>query len=109
MAILLPILVILILGLVAASQAYNAQLTLTHATREGVRVLAVSGDQVEAETATFAAATSLDATTLSVSAAVCEPGDPTSVSATYPFLYSIPFVGTRTLTLSSTAVMRCGG
>jgi Flp pilus assembly protein TadG len=109
LAIILPVLVVLILGLVAASRAYNAQLTLTHATREGVRVLAVSGDGAEAEAATRAAAPSLDAASLTISSTECNPGDPTSVSATYPFEYSIPFVGTRTLTLSSTAVMRCGG
>jgi Flp pilus assembly protein TadG len=109
MAILLPILVMLVFGLVTAARAYNAQITLTHATREGVRVLAVTGDQVQAEAATVSAATSLDPIDLSVSAAVCVPGDPTSVSATYPFDYSIPFVGSQTITLTSTAVMRCGG
>lgn len=109
MAILLPILVVLIFGLVTAARAFNAQITLTHATREGVRVLAVTGDQAVAEAATVSAATSLDPIDLSVSAAVCVPGDPTSVSATYPFDYSIPFVGSQTITLTSTAVMRCGG
>ena len=109
LAILLPVLVVLIFGLVTASLAFNAQITLTHATREGVRVLAVTGDQALAEAATVSAATSLDPIDLSVSAAVCVPGDPTSVSATYPFDYSIPFVGSQTITLTSTAVMRCGG
>lgn len=109
MAILLPILVMLIFGLVTAARAYNAQITLTHATREGVRVLAVTGDQAEAEAATVSAATSLDPANLAVAAAECVPGDPTSVSASYPFDYSIPFVGSQTITLTSTAVMRCGG
>ena len=109
MAILLPILVMLIFGLVTAARAYNAQITLTHATREGVRVLAVTGDQAQAEAATVSAATSLDPANLAVAAEVCVPGDPTSVSASYPFDYSIPFVGSQTITLTSTAVMRCGG
>ena len=109
MAILLPVLVILIFGLVTASRAYNAQITLTHATREGVRVLAVTGDQAQAEAATVSAAVSLDPANLAVAAAACVPGDPTTVSASYPFDYSIPFVGSRTITLTSTAVMRCGG
>lgn len=108
-AIILPVLVVLILGLIAASRAYNAQLSLTHATREGVRVLAVTGDEAEAIAATVAAATSLDPADLSVTTTACVPGDPTSVSATYPFEWSIPFIGSRILTLSAEAVMRCGG
>jgi hypothetical protein len=109
MAILLPILIMLVLGVVTASRAYNAQLTLTHATREGVRVLAVTGDQAAAVSATVNAATSLDAGDLTVVAGGCEPGEPTEVSASYPFEWSIPFAGTHHVTLTSTAVMRCGG
>lgn len=109
MAIVLPILIMLVLGIVTASRAYNAQLTLTHATREGVRVLAVTGDQNAAVAATVAAATSLDPNDLTVVADICDPGYPTQVSANYPFEWSIPFAGTHHLTLSSTAVMRCAG
>ena len=109
MAMVLPILVILVFGLVTAARAYNAQLTLTHATREGVRVLSVTGDQDEAVAATVAAATSLDSVAMSVSAAECVPGEPTQVTASYPFDWTVPLVGSSTITLNSTAVMRCGG
>ena len=51
----------------------------------------------------------LDPNLLSVSTTACNPGDPTSVTATYLFTYQIPLFGTATLTLDGVGVMRCGG
>lgn len=109
MALILPLLLLLILGLVEFSRGYNARLTLTHATREGVRVLAISGDPATAAAATLAAATPLDTSQITLSTTDCTPGDPTSITASYPFSYSILFFGSGTVTLETTAVMRCGG
>jgi Flp pilus assembly protein TadG len=108
-AIVLSLLVMLVFGIVEFGRAYNAQITLTHATREGVRVLAITQDSAAARAATAGAATTLDPSKLTISTAECSPGYPTQVVASYPFFLSIPLVGERTLTLSSTAVMRCGG
>jgi Flp pilus assembly protein TadG len=108
-AIVLSLLVMLLFGIIEFGRAYNAQITLTHATREGVRVLAITKDASAARDATINAATTLDPAKLSISTTECSPGYPTSVVASYPFFLSIPLVGERTLTLSSTAVMRCGG
>ncbi|MFQ5947583.1 MAG: TadE/TadG family type IV pilus assembly protein [Acidimicrobiia bacterium] len=108
-ALVLTVFVLLVFGIVEFSRAYNAKVTLTHATREGVRVLAVTQDSGSAVTATVNAATSLDPALLSVSTTACVPGDPTSVAATYPFTYNIPLFGSATVTLKSEGVMRCGG
>lgn len=110
-AIILPILLLLILGMVAFSRAYNAQITLTQASREGVRVLAVTqGDEAKAIAATQGVAeTTLDITQLGIATTACEPGDPTSLTATYPFTLDIPLWGITTIDLSATGVMRCGG
>jgi Flp pilus assembly protein TadG len=109
-AIILPILLLLIMGMVEFSRAYNAQITLTQASREGVRVLAITKDANQAITATRnVAATALDETQLTVSTTACNSGDPTSVTASYPFTYAIPLYGTATFDLSATGVMRCGG
>ena len=105
MAIILPLLIILIFGLITASRAYNAKLTLTHATREGVRELAIHGDEEEAVAVTRAAATSLDLNRLSVETTECVTGDPTEVTGKYQFLWSIPLVGEHTIWITSTAVM----
>jgi Flp pilus assembly protein TadG len=110
MAIILPILVLLLMGIVEFGRAYNAKITLTHATRESVRVLAITGDADQAETRLKDAASNpLDPDLVGFSSTVCEPGEPTSVTATYPFSYDIPLFGSATISMSSTAVMRCNG
>lgn len=109
-AILLPILLLLIMGMVEFSRGYNAQITLTQASREGVRVLAITKDPAQAIIATEnVAATTLDISQLSVTTTACNSGDPTSLTAAYPFTYDIPLFGTATIDLSATGVMRCGG
>ena len=113
LALVLPILVLLVFGIVEFGRAYNAQVTLTHAAREGARVLALTRDAGAAETAAVGAATSLDPAQLSVTSDSCDPGLPTQVTLSYDFTYDIPLLGsdtlTLTLTLTGTGVMRCGG
>jgi Flp pilus assembly protein TadG len=109
MAIVVPLLLVLILGLVEFARGYNAKSTLVHATREGVRELAITGDADSARATTRAAATSLDPTLIDVTTTECEPGLPTTLTARYPFTYSILFIGSGTIDLETTAVMRCGG
>ncbi len=108
-ALILPLLILLVFGIIEFSRAYDAKVTLTHAAREGVRVLAITKDPVAAIDATINAAPALDPNLLSVSTTACNPGDPTSVTATYLFTYQIPLFGTATLTLDGVGVMRCGG
>jgi Flp pilus assembly protein TadG len=108
-ALVLTLLVMLVFGIVEFGRAYNAQVTLTHATREGARTLAVTGDSAAAASATLGAATSLDPSLVTVSAGSCSPGATGTVTASYPLSYDIPFVGAATISLSSTSVMRCGG
>lgn len=110
MAMVLSLLVMLVFGIIEFGRAYNAQVTLTHATREGVRTLAITGDRDAAVDATYKAASStLHPEFLAVTASNCDPGQPTNVQATYQMEISVPFFGDRTLSLNSTAVMRCGG
>ena len=108
-AIVLPLLVLLIFGLIEFSRGYNAQVTLTHAAREGVRTYAITQDFGQGQTAAIDAATGLDGAALSVSATACNAGDPTELTITYPFEYDIPFFGSATKTLTGKGVMRCTG
>ena len=108
-ALVLTLLVMTTFGIIEFGRAYNTQVTLTHAAREGVRVLAITGDQGAAITATEDAAASLSTTSLTVEADPCTPGFPTEVRASYPLEFNIPFFGSSTLTLDAAAVMRCGG
>ena len=108
-AILLPLIVILIFGMIAFARGYNAKVTATHAAREGVRVLAVTGDNTAGENAARTAAATLNPALLSVSSTTCTPGDPTTLTVNYTFTYDIPVLGGRTVNISETGVMRCGG
>jgi Flp pilus assembly protein TadG len=110
-ALVLPILLVLVFGIVDFSRAYGARVTVIHAAREGVRVQALGGTAGQVATATQGAATPL---TVTVSSTACTPGQPTSVTATTTFTYITPiaafggggFLPTR---LSGRGVMRCGG
>ncbi len=108
-AIVLPILLLLIFGIVEFGRAFNAKNTLNQASREGVRRYALTQDFDQGATAARNAATSLDSSSLSISGTACNEGDPTSLTVSYPFSYDIPFFGSNTVSMSSTGVMRCGG
>ena len=108
-ALIVPVLVMLIFGIVEFGRGYNAKVTVTHAAREGARVLALTGDPVAAEDAAKNAATSLDPGAITVTSSGCTPGSPASVTVAYPFTYNVPLVGGGTETLSAVGVMRCGG
>ncbi len=114
-AFVLPILVLFVFGIVEFGRAYNARLELVSAVREGARAAAIGGTTVNAATVTGTtrnAAPGLAGDRIVVNAALCT-GTPAplnaEVTATYPFEYDIPLLGSRTATLTAKGVMRCGG
>ena len=112
LALVLPILLLLVFGMVEFGRAYNAQIALTGATREGARVMAVRNDAAAARTATIAAAPSLNpsltAANITISPATCLAGQTVLLTARYPVMLTTPLFGT-TITLTGKGVMRCGG
>jgi Flp pilus assembly protein TadG len=112
-ALVLPILVLLVGGIIDFGFAFNAQVSLTHAAREGVRVEAIgTGDGAQtAEDAFFAPAVINGSVTASVTQD-CDSHDAAQVTieADYGFFFLsiIPFFPDE-LTLQGQAVMRCGG
>lgn len=110
-AIVLPVLLTLLMGIIEFGHAYNAQLTLTQAAREGVRVLAIANDPVKARSATKNAGGSLYPSltdgNLAISPAACTPGTQASVTITYPLSTITGIVSP--ITLTGKGVMRCGG
>ena len=114
-ALVLPILVMFIFGIVEFGRAYNARIKLTSAVREGARAVALGGTTLtvaDIEQTTRGAATGLNASEITVTAVRCA-GTPLpvngTVTASYPFRYEIPLVGSRTTNLTARGVMRCGG
>ena len=103
-ALIAPLLILLLFGIVDFGRGYNAQVTLTHAAREGVRECSLGGDGV------IAAQNAAGGLTVSVSTSCgCpNPGDPASVTVdhTFSLLTPLPF---GPIAMSETATQRCGG
>jgi Flp pilus assembly protein TadG len=112
-ALVLPILMMFIFGIVEFGRGYNARIELTAAVREGVRTAALGGTAAETEARTRAAAVGLAGNMRFTPAPVLCTGaaEPPNavVTADYEFTYDILFVGRRTRYLTATGVMRCGG
>jgi Flp pilus assembly protein TadG len=128
-ALVMPVFFLIVFGIIDFGRAYFTTSSLTHAAREGVRVVALGGSADEAEARTVDAAAGLsdvDASVEDSGAAVdgtwtCSFGNPTDVVATVPFEYVTPLGGFVNLlnpvtegfdgpsTLTSRASMRCGG
>jgi Flp pilus assembly protein TadG len=115
-ALIVPLLIVLVLGIVEFGHAFQVQGTLSAAAREGVRLMALQNDPAAARAAVRNAATSLkpgitDAQIV-ISPASCPVlnGGSTSVrlTITYPMPYLTGFFGTG-LNLTGTGVMRCNG
>lgn len=110
-ALLLPILVLFTFGIVEFGRAFNAQVTVTHAAREGARALIVGDDPAAAAAATVPGWMSGDGS-WGVAADSCTSanrGDPVSVTVSYSFNYNIPLFNVGAFDFSETATMRCGG
>ena len=108
-AIILPLLVMLLFGIIEFGRAFNANISLTHAAREGVREYAITQDAAAGTTAAKNAATSLDSGVMVVTLSACNPGDPATMTITYPFQLTIPFFPSSAVQLNAKGVMRCGG
>jgi Flp pilus assembly protein TadG len=105
-ALIVPILVILLVGIIEFGRAYNTQIALQGAAREGARALALRQDAAAAVNA------SRGEVVMTVSATRgCPIGDNQSfaqVTTSTNFTFGIPFVPIGTKTLNATAAMRCG-
>ncbi len=88
-ALLLPILLLLVFGIIDFGRALNAQVTLTQAAREGARLAALNQPNVVSRTQ--AAATGLSPVTVTVTSS-CPTGAGQGVDAVVQTSYSFSFV-----------------
>jgi Flp pilus assembly protein TadG len=90
-ALVLPLLLVIVFGVIDFGRAFNAQVTITQAAREGGRLAALGQPDVEARTQ---AAAALLNPPVSVAPTVCAPGagpgTDGSVVVTYPFTFATP-------------------
>ncbi|HEY8699887.1 MAG TPA: TadE/TadG family type IV pilus assembly protein [Arthrobacter sp.] len=115
-AIVAPLLVMLLLGIMEFSRAYNAQATLSAAAREGVRVMAISGQQTLAIGAAKNAAVSLSPTLKDTDIHFGTPCPSTVASGTSPQITITITYSLSTMTgiagpfaMTGKGAMLCGG
>ncbi len=110
-AILAPVLIMLLLGIMEFGRAYNVQVSLSNAAREGVRVMAISNDQTAAKTAAKNAAVSLNPgladTNFTFSPASCTSGAQMSVTIKYTLSTLTGIAGP--FPMQGVGVMVCSG
>lgn len=92
-ALLMPILLFLVMGIIDFGRAMHAQITITQAAREGVRVAALK--QPDPVSRTEDAAVGLDGIGVDVDAcpATPTPGTDAEVEVTYTFTFVTPIGG----------------
>ena len=110
-ALILPILVILVFGIVQFGIAYNNYIALTHAAREGARLAAVNMDEIEGiawfENRIKESAPSVSIESITLSGQDGNIGDSVVVTVTGEVLnIEIPLVGSWPVQLTSTATLR---
>jgi Flp pilus assembly protein TadG len=110
-AIILPVLLLLIMGIIEFGRVYNTQISLTHAAREGVRVMAISNNPATARAATINAATSikpaLTNADIAVTPTLCSTGAKATVTISYTLSSMTGFAGP--FPMQGRGVMLCGG
>ena len=110
-ALILPILVILVFGIIEFGIAYNNYISITHAAREGARLAAVNMDEIEGiawfENRVRESAPSVAIESITLSGQDGIIGDKVTVTVTGEVLnIEIPLVGSWPVQLASTATLR---
>ncbi|SDK51474.1 TadE-like protein [Arthrobacter sp. ov407] len=110
-AIVAPVLVMLLLGIMEFGRAYNTQVTLSSAAREGVRVMAIGNNAPAARTAVKNAVTGLQPAladgNITITPSSCTAGVQTTVKITYTLTTMTGIAGP--FPMEGKGVMLCGG
>jgi Flp pilus assembly protein TadG len=111
-ALVLPLLLLMIFGIVEFGRAYNVQISITNAAREGARVMAVHNDPALARTAASAAAPAVIPAVapgnVTVAPTDCVAGATVTVTIRYTVTLVTGFFGPG-IPLTGRGVMLCGG
>jgi Flp pilus assembly protein TadG len=118
-ALILPVLLLILLGIIEFGRVYNAQMQLTAAARDGARVMSInsapSTAAADARAATIASAGALNPAVADSqiniavspsSTGVCMPGALATVTVTYPMQFLSGMFG-ASITLTGKGVMQC--
>jgi len=108
-ALILPILIMLVFGIVEFGIAFNNYITITHAAREGARIAAVDLNNPDLKKIIIERAFPVQITETDI--VINTPdgtniGDPVEVEITYNISITIPLVGSWDIPLKNKAIMR---
>ena len=117
-ALIAPLLLALVLGIVEFSNFYNIQISVSQAAREGARTMAIKNDQTQATNAAKAGAPGISPSGFNVSAAnptpfafssaTCTAGTPMQVTVTYQGTALTGLFGSS-FQVKGEGAMLCGG
>ncbi|MEO8261201.1 MAG: TadE/TadG family type IV pilus assembly protein [Pseudolysinimonas sp.] len=110
-ALVFPLLILVLFGVVEYGAVYNAQLLVTGAAREAAREMAVTGNAGSATAAALTAAPGLVPALTSGDidfSGACAPGTDVTVTISYAKPFITGMFG-ATVDLTGTATRRCGG
>lgn len=102
-AIIVPVLLMLVIGIIQFGQAYNIQISIQAAAREGARARALQQSVADA-----VAGAAPNAAVSAESGCLGGADGTATVTVTQDYRFSIPFVDLATKTLTATGTMRCG-
>lgn len=111
-AIILPLLVLLVFGIIEFGRVYNLYLAVTHAAREGARIASVrngTGATDDDIKNLIVERSAINITTSNVElwpANFKTAGQPIEVRVNYPTTLSIPLLGSYSIELRSKGIMR---
>ncbi len=111
-ALVVPVLLILLIGVIEFGRVFNAQLQVTSAARESVRVMAIQKEPALAKSAALAAAPGLSPALRVENVAVSPSSCTATTDVTVTISYSVSLVSglfANAIPLTGKAVMRCGG
>lgn len=108
-ALVAPLLLALITGIVEFAHAYNAQISVTQAAREAARTMAVKNSQTDAKAAAVAGAPGLTgAFGYTFAPTACTPNTTMKVTISYNSPTMTGLFGSS-VTLTGVGAMQCGG
>ena len=108
-ALLLPLLLLILFAIIELGHAYNVQISVTHASREAARTMAITKDWTDAKQAAVASSPSLSPAKLEFPPAPsCVAGQPVEVVLTYP-LPGMTGLLPSGINVKGKAAMQCGG
>ena len=111
-ALVFPILILVLIGIIEYGSVFNTQLMLTSAAREGARTMAVTGDAAQARTAVINAAVGLSpaltAANIVVTPSSCSSTTNVSVTIDYAKPYLTGLFG-ATVALEGKSTRKCFG